>query len=418
MMTMIRRNFIKTAGLGSIGTLAAAGMLPEQATAAVNTVPDMKITKVDVVRDMKFKGQNLQQMWVRLYTNNGIVGVGETYWNTNAQVGVLKDKKNLILGQDALEMTSFMDKIRMDSWGGASGADMKIISALNMAQWDILGKAANMPIYKLLGGKYRAKQRLYNTSNAVAGMNMKDDAEKMSKWLMDKGIKGVKIWPYDETANKNQGAYISGSEREKCLDWIKRIRNTCGKEFEIAIECHTRWNLPSALKIAKDLEPYDVMWIEDILGEDNMDSYATLCRDTSSTIAVSERLATKYRFREVFEAKAADVIILDIAWCGGISEAKKIVDMADAYYIPFATHNYGGPLLWVSSIHLGTAAKNCFITESSWEMYTNVFPYFIKNVPKVVDGYVTPLEGPGLGVEFNDEPFKNGDAVVEVIGEL
>ncbi len=415
---MIRRHFLKTAGLGSIGALAAGGILPEQATAAVETAPEMKIKKIDVVRDLKFQGRKLQPMWVRLYTDNGIVGVGETYWNTNAQVGVLKDKKDYLLGHDALEMTTIMDEIRYSSWGGSSGADMKIISAINMAQWDILGKAANMPVYKLLGGKYRAKQRLYNTSNAVAGMSMENDAEKMTKWLMDKGIKGVKIWPYDETANKNQGSYISPSERDKCLDWIKRIRNTAGKDFEIGIEFHTRWNLPSALKIAKDLEPYDVMWLEDILGEDNMDSYSILCRDTSCSVAVSERLATKFRFREVLERKAADIIILDIAWCGGISEAKKIVDMADAYYIPFATHNYGGPLLWASSIHLGTAAKNCFITESSWDMYTNVFPYFIKNVPRVVDGFVTPPEGPGLGLEFNDEPIKNGDAIVEVIGEL
>jgi galactonate dehydratase len=415
---MIRRDFIRKAGLGSLGTMAAAGMLPEPATTAVNTVPEMKIKKIDVVRDQKFQGRNLQQMWVRLYTDNGIVGVGETYWNTNAQVGVLKDKKDMILGHDAIEMTTLMDDIRYNSWGGSSGADMKIISALNMAQWDILGKAANLPVYKLLGGKYRSEQRLYNTSNEVAGMTMEKDAEKMTKFLMDKGIKGVKIWPYDGIASKNKGSYISPSEREKCLDWIKRIRNTAGKDFEIGIEFHTRWNLPSALNIAKDLEPYDVMWLEDILGEDNMDSYAILCRDTSCPVAVSERLATKYRFREVLDHKAADIIILDIAWCGGISEAKKIVDMADAYYIPFATHNYGGPVLWMSSIHLGTACKNCFITESSWEMYTNVFPYFIKNTPVPVDGSVCPPEGPGLGIEFSDEPIKNGDAVVEIIGEI
>lgn len=413
-----RRDFIKKAGMGSLGTMAAAGMLPQPATDAVDAVPEMKIKKIDVVYDHKFEGRSLQQMWVRLYTDNGIVGVGETYWNTNAQIGVLKDKKNLILGHDAIEMTTFMDTIRNDSWGGSNGADMKIISALNMAQWDILGKAANMPVYKLLGGKFRPKQRLYNTSNAVAGMTMEKDAEKMTRFFMDKGIKGVKIWPYDPVAARNQGSFISPSEREQCLDWIKRIRNTAGKDFEIGIEFHTRWNLPSALKIAKDLEPYDVMWLEDILGEDNMDSYSILCRDTSCPVAVSERLATKFRFREVLERKAADIIILDIAWCGGISEAKKIVDMADAYYIPFATHNYGGPVLWMSSIHLGTAAKNCYITESSWEMYNNVFPYFIKNVPVPADGYVSPPEGPGLGVEFSDEPIRRGDAKVEVIGEI
>ncbi|HLN21807.1 MAG TPA: mandelate racemase/muconate lactonizing enzyme family protein [Bacteroidales bacterium] len=414
---MFRRNFIKTAGLGSMGAMAATGNLPEPAISAVNSVPEMKIKKIDVVRDQKYQGRSLQQMWVRLYTDNGIVGVGETYWNTEAQVGVLKDKKDMILGHDAIEMTTFMDDFRNNSWGGSSGADMKIISALNMAQWDILGKAANMPVYKLLGGKYRPEQRLYNTSNAVADMTMEKDAEKMTKFFMDKGIKGVKIWPYDTVAAKNKGSYISPSERDKCLDWIKRIRNTAGKDFEIAIEFHTRWNLPSALNIAKDLEPYDVMWLEDILGEDNMDSYSILCRDTTCPVAVSERLATKFRFREVLERKAADIIILDIAWCGGISEAKKIVDMADAYYIPFATHNYGGPVLWMSSIHLGTAAKNCYITESSWEMYSTVFPYFIKNTPVPVNGFVKPPEGPGLGIEFSDEPIKNGDARVEIIGE-
>lgn len=415
--SMHRRDFMKRAGMGALGA-AGLSMLPESARDAAASVPDMKITKIDVVRDHTFEGRSLQQMWVRLYTDNGIMGVGETYWNTNAQVGVLKDKKDLILGHDAIEMTSPMLDIRYQSWGGSSGADMKIISAINMAQWDILGKAADMPVYKLLGGKFREKQRLYNTSNAVAGMNMTDDAEGITRFLMDKGIKGVKIWPYDTVAEKNQGSYISPSEREQCLDWIKRIRDTAGADFEIGLEFHTRWNLPSALKIAQDLEPYDVMWLEDILGEDNMDAYAILCRDTSCPVAVSERLATKYRFREVLDSKAADIVILDIAWCGGISEAKQIADMADAYYIPFATHNYGGCVLWMSSIHLGTAAKNCFITESSWEMYTNVFPYFIKNVPVPVDGYVTPPEGPGLGIEFSDDPIRDGNAVVEVIGEL
>lgn len=415
---MDRRNFLKATGFGSLGLMAAKGLLPEPAISAVNSVPDMRITRIDVVRDQKFEGRSLQQMWVRLYTDNGIVGVGETYWNTEAQVGVLRDKKNILLGKDAIEMTTPMDAIRRESWGGSNGSDMKVISAINMAQWDILGKAANMPVYKLLGGKFRPKQRLYNTSNSIAGMNMNSDAEKITKFLMDKGIKGVKIWPYDNVAIRNKGSYISPAERDQCLDWIKRIRNTAGKNFEIGLEFHTYWNLPSALKIAKDLEPYDVMWLEDILGEDNMDSYSILCRDTSCPVAVSERLSTKYRFHEVLEKKAADIILLDIAWCGGISEAKKIVDMADTYYIPFATHNFGGPVLWISSIHLGTASKNCYITESSWEMYKNVFPYFIKNVPEVVDGFVSPPEGPGLGIEFSDEPVKNGDAKVELIGEI
>lgn len=206
---MDRRNFLKATGFGSLGLMAAKGLLPEPAISAVNSVPDMRITRIDVVRDQKFEGRSLQQMWVRLYTDNGIVGVGETYWNTEAQIGVLRDKKNILLGKDAIEMTTPMDAIRRESWGGSNGSDMKVISAINMAQWDILGKAANMPVYKLLGGKFRPKQRLYNTSNSIAGMNMNSDAEKITKFLMDKGIKGVKIWPYDNVAIRNKGSYIS-----------------------------------------------------------------------------------------------------------------------------------------------------------------------------------------------------------------
>jgi L-alanine-DL-glutamate epimerase-like enolase superfamily enzyme len=133
---------------------------------------------------------------------------------------------------------------------------------------------------------------------------------------------------------------------------------------------------------------------------------------------VSERLSTRYQFREVLDRKAASIVMYDVTWCGGISEAKKISDLADSYYIPTAPHTCGGPLLWFSSIHTATAVKNLWIMESCYHFYNFQYPYFIKNVPVPQDGYVTAPEGPGLGVEFRTEPFERGDAIVETIAEI
>ena len=150
----------------------------------------------------------------------------------------------------------------------------------------------------------------------------------------------------------------------------------------------------------------------------NPQSYAALAQETSVPICMSETMATRFEYREYFESKALDVVMFDLTWCGGISEAKKIADMADTYFIPIVPHTGGGPVLWLSSIHVATSATNFAIMESVYPFYTHSWPYFIKNVPVPVNGYVTPPEEPGLGLEFREEPFKNGDIIVETIAEL
>jgi L-alanine-DL-glutamate epimerase-like enolase superfamily enzyme len=148
---------------------------------------------------------------------------------------------------------------------------------------------------------------------------------------------------------------------------------------------------------------------------DNLEAYASLARETSIPVCISERLATRFRYREMFEARAVDVLMYDLTWCGGISEAKKISDMADTYKIPTSPHTGGGPLLWFSSIHTASALTNFYIMESVYHLYHDLFPHFIENVPQPVDGFVTAPEGPGLGVVLREEPFRNGDAVAELI---
>ncbi len=429
---MNRRNFLKACGAGSIamGMPFGLDMMNSPASAFVQDLEPMQITKIEAVRfrrDLLIDGRPVSWMWVRLHTNTGLVGVGETYPFTEGQIGIIKDLQERgwigkILGRDPRDIEhtwrEIFEQIAYHGWGGS---DMRALTAINIAQWDILGKAAGMPVYRLLGGKAQEKLRVYNTYTTYWTINdwqMETDTEKIVKFLLDRGIRAIKIYPYVNAASKTGGTYISPSDIENALDWIKRIRDTAGLEMDIGLDLSSKWNLPCALRIAESLEPYNIMFLEDVFLQDNMQSYAVLSRETPIPNCISERLATRYQFREMLEAKACDIVMYDLTWCGGISEAKKISDMADTYYIPTAPHTCGGPVLWFSTLHTATAVTNFFITESCYHFYNFQYPYFIKNVPVPENGFVSVPEGPGLGIEFKEEPFKNGDAIIETIAEL
>jgi L-alanine-DL-glutamate epimerase-like enolase superfamily enzyme len=223
----------------------------------------------------------------------------------------------------------------------------------------------------------------------------------------------MKIYPFHA-----DGPYITSSELEAGLDWIREIREVGGNVMDICVDCWGRFDLPSAQRIARALEPYNILYLEDVMLMNNASSYAALAGETSVPICMSETLATRYEYREFLEKKACDVIMYDLTWCGGITEAKKISDMADTYFIPTSPHTCGGPLLWFASIHMTTALPNFLIMESNYWKYTHQYPYFINNVPVPEEGYVSPPELPGLGAEIKPEIFKNGDALVETLAEL
>lgn len=411
-----RRDFLKTAGIGSLGMFGGIGMLPQETLSAIEDLEPMKITGIDVVRYQSMSWDTI----VRLYTDTGLVGIGEAYVLPESQVGALKDLSTYIMGKDPRDIERlWRDLYERINYYVPGGAEMRILSAVNIAQWDILGKACGLPVYSLLGGKAQQRLRVYNTYvddwSHIQGWRMHTDTENIVNFLLDIGVKGIKILPYDFIASQNNGSYISPAQVEECLDWIKRINDAAGNDMDIGIEFHSKWNLPCALRIAESLEPYNIMFLEDMLMPDNMQSYAVLARETKCPIAISERLATRYQFREMLESKAVDVVMYDVTWCGGLSEAKKISDMADTYYIPSSPHTAAGPIVWVASVHLATALTNFYMIESSHLFYTYRYPTYITNVPTPVDGFVTAPDGPGLGIELSNTPFENGDASVEVI---
>ena len=419
-----RRNFLKTAGFGSLAALGT-GMLPSETLAAIDNTEPMRITKIEAVRfrdGIKIGGDSggsdgAEFCWVRLHTDKGIIGTGETYPFSNGELGTLKDYARRLIRRDPRDIDgiwqSFYHAMAMRN---AGGADMRILSAINMAQMDILGKASGLPLYRLIGGKTRSQVKVYNTTTnywAINNTKMGPDTEKIVRFLLDRGITAMKIYPFS-----SRGTYITSAEIERGLDWIRQIRETAGNEMDICVDCWGRFDLPSSQRIAQALEPYNILYLEDVMLMNNAKSYAQLAAETSVPICMSETLATRYEYREFFELKACDVIMYDLTWVGGITEAKKISDMADTYFIPTSPHTCGGPLLWFSSIHIATALPNFLIMESNYWKYTHQYPYFINNVPVPVKGHVSAPELPGLGAEIRPEIFKNGDAIVETIAEI
>ncbi len=418
---MDRRNFLQKSGLGAMGLLSLNNLAPVNSK-AITAAPKLTITKVETVR---FK--NAHWIWVRLHTDAGIIGTGETYPMYPNSI----DFKDLdwsgvgrrLIGTNPLEIEQTWERIfRGNAYNVTGGSEMRALSAINIAQWDILGQVANLPLYQLLGGSANKKIRVYNTytngiSRAINGWTLENDMEKIAKFLVGEGIKAIKFCPFDKVASRNNGEYISRIEIEESLDWIKRVRDSVGSELEIGCEFHSNWNLPSSIRIAHAVEPYDVLFLEDMLLQDNMQSYVNLNAETSIPLVISERLATRFPFREMFESKAGEIAMYDLTWCGGISEGKKISDMANTYYIPTMMHTSGGPILWYASAHVASALTNLFYVESVYPEWHDRNKNFFDNPLPVINGHVTPPDLPGLGLQFKKGLFTQDNVLVETVAE-
>jgi len=415
---MNRRSFIHNTSFGALGLLSGE-MLLSLHLRAYALAPKMQITRVETVR---FKNESW--MWLRLHTNEGIIGTGETYPFNEASSSVIKDLEwhswaGKLLGTNPLDIEQTWERIyRQNAFHVTGGAEMRALSAINIAQWDIMGQVTKMPLYQLLGGSYEKKIRVYNTytnSRAINGWTLEKDMEKIAKFLVDQGIKAIKFCPFDKVASRNNGESISLKEIDESLEWIKRVRDTVGNDLELGCEFHSMWNLPSAMRIAHSLEPHNVLFLEDILLQDNMQAYVSLRQDTSIPLVMSERLASRFGFREMFESKAGSIAMYDLTWCGGISEGKKISDMANTYYIPTMMHTAGGPILWYASTHLAAAITNLFYVESVYPTWHDRDGKFFDNPPAVKNGMVLPPDLPGLGLQFNKGLFERNDVIVERI---
>ncbi|HEX4488687.1 MAG TPA: mandelate racemase/muconate lactonizing enzyme family protein, partial [Terriglobales bacterium] len=314
----------------------------------------MKITAIETIhlsRGVTVHAGPIQWLWVRIHTDEGLVGLGETYPNADSEKAIVHTRlAPILLGRDPSEIDLlWTDMFRNVNYSGWAGAEMRAISAVDIALWDLAGKAANQPIYKLLGGASRKSIRIYNT--CYDHVDFMKEPVRLAQELMDSGIKAMKIWPFDPVARETYGNHVTPAQIRQSAEPLRLIREKFGDSIAVAMEFHGFWNLPCAIQIAQALEPYTPMWLEEMLPQDNLAAYAELAHATKLPLCVSERLMTRWGFRELIENRAARIIMPDISWCGGISEAKKIATMAETHYLPIAPHNCGGPILHYASAH-------------------------------------------------------------------
>ena len=210
----------------------------------------------------------------------------------------------------------------------------------------------------------------------------------------------MKIWPFDPAAEASGGHYISGPDLDRALEPFRKIRGAVGDRMDIMVEFHSMWNLPTAIRIARALEPFDTFWHEDPIKMDALADLATYAAASRAPVCASETLAFRQSFRELLEARAAGIVMLDLSWCGGLSEAKKIATMAEAYHLPVAPHDCTGPVVLAASTHLSCNAPNALIQESVRAFYTGWYQELVTALPEVKDGMIAPPPGPGLGLDL------------------
>ncbi len=376
----------------------------------------MKITAIESLQWAEYP----RLLVVRVHTDEGIIGLGETVDKVPGAKGALHGTvAPLVLGQDPLDIEGLwrfvMDNIM---YHGYAGAELRALSAVEVALWDILGKKYVAPLYHLLGGKTRDRIPTYNTCIGFGPIQdyaaWHEDAGVLARSLLDDGIKAMKIWPFDRFSEKSFGQYISHQQVEQGLQPVRQIREAVGHEMEIGIECHFRWNRTSMERIARALEPYDILFLEDVLPAVYADEIKIISQRTSIPIIGSELLMTRWQLREWMEKHVAPILMTDPVWNGGIAETRKIASMAEAYGLPLVLHNVAGPICHAACMHLGAHIPNLYFVESVRAFYKTYFPVLSEFSPEVYDGQLSVPDGPGLGVSLRPDALERDDLTRQI----
>ena len=348
-------------------------------------------------------------LFLELETDEGITGIGERIAGSSYS-DHLKDIKSQIslmeefVGQFVLGKNPLNIELIWDTMYG-SRHDLRhpslyatpVISAIDMALWDIAGKAANQPIYNLLGGQYHEKLRAYAYMPSAGLNEHPEKAGDVAAQLLEEGNTACKIDPFMPLHPIRD---IPLWEIENAAKIFESIRDTVGNKLEVGIGTHGQLTTYSAIRVAQFLEPYHPFWFEEPVMPENIDEMARVAAHTSIPIATGERLVTKYEFAQLLQKQAAQIIQLDVGQCGGITEAKKIATMAEAHYAVIAPHMYCGPVAAAAAIQIDTCSPNFMIQEANQgPLHKKIFtePLAFEN------GYIVPPKGPGLGIEFDQD---------------
>ncbi len=393
-----RRSLFKNiAGAGLLWTAGQSARRQDRTSSAASSmqrerrVPRMKITRVEPI----LTGGDV---FVRIETDAGIVGYGDA---TNSFLpysveGMLKDVIPYLLGEDPERIEYLWQSCfrrRFYRGGPSTGA---ALAGIDQALWDIKGKAYGVPVYQLLGGLARTKVRVYGhvTGNSAA------EAARQAKQRVARGITAIRFRAFHSYDAQDFHDHKPAVRQQ--IEYLAAIREAVGDDEDLILECHGRYDPEWAIKLAEQAKPYRPFLIEDPIRAENPEALAQVRAHTDLPLATGERYHNKWDFREIIVHQYVNYVRPDVSHCGGISEMKKIAALAETYYIDLIPHNNAGPLGSAATVHAALAIPNVTMIEAPWVNGDSegdvVQPY-----PKVEKGFALPLEGPGLGVTFDEE---------------
>lgn len=416
-MTNSRRSFLKKNGIGSVAGAAiltnfGSGIQKAVANQTLRSTPsDLKITKISAAYCL----ESQRRMFLKIETNQGITGYGE---GTDAVVGgyyLAKELGGQIVGKNPLDVYRLFEDIRKyngaNTFSGAqAGTFVGVLSAIEIALWDLTGKAVGLPVYRLIGGKFRDSVHVYTHPE----VNNAPPAEIAASCLAakNKGYDGIKVI-VDYSTYRDLGIkqdYYNPTASNKELDHIAKtigsVRDAVGPDMAIMVEMHTRYDLPTAIRIVKVLEQFNPTWIEEPVPAENMDALREITQSTNIPICVGENLYLGYQFQELLEKKAADIIMPDIQKCGGIGEGQRIANIANLHYVPFAPHMVSSPYGMMASAHLCASVPNFYMMETYQPALTTGWAGIMEDTPVIENSFLKVSDKPGIGLNLIEDGIR------------
>ncbi|MBD3183037.1 mandelate racemase/muconate lactonizing enzyme family protein [Candidatus Poribacteria bacterium] len=362
----------------------------------------MKITDIQTIEVM---GHGYST-YVRVYTDSGITGTGECIHGRSASSAIIGEMKHLLIGENPMNVDRLFEKVRRAYLfdGALAGNVISALTGIEIALWDLVGKALDVPVYQLLGGKFRDKIRLY--SDCGSSRNDPESCAEKAKSVVQMGFNAIKFDIDDSQCPHKLDPWnwsVTPGEVQCMVDKVAAVREAVGSDIDIAIDMHGRYDTPAAIRITQAMEPYNLMWVEEPVPPENIDAMREVKNSTSTPICTGENLFLRYGFRDLIEKQAVDIIMPDIPKCCGLSEGRKIANMAEVYYIPFAPHNVCGPLGTMASCHVCASIPNFLVLEWHWLEREHWDELVITRKPIIENGYISLLDEPGLGLEINPD---------------
>jgi galactonate dehydratase len=410
-----RRSFLTKSAIASVFAATSFNSFGEGLETAVERTPlssapsDLKIT--DIKCGFIRGGHSL---FVKIHTNQGIWGCGEGVDATPGTYHLVKLMAERIKGKSPLNVNRLFEDIRKSGFfeGAQAGMFIAVLSAVETALWDLVGKALGLPVYQLLGGKYRDKVRVYCDTGTYR------DADKSTNNFAQSAVEAVKMgfnavkYDIDEAGDPNKydryNWTASPGELERMYNQIAAVRKAVGPKIDICVDMHGRYDMTTGKRVAKMMEPLNLMFLEEPIPAENVEAYKLISESTSTPICAGENHYLAYGFRRMLEIGAVDIIMPDLQKAGGLGEGQRIANLANLYYVPFAPHMVASYLGAMASSHVCASVPNFMILE--WQIYFHEDPMFKEIVtfdgPMVKDGFIPLSEKPGIGVEINEAGMK------------